>query len=77
VLELLEQRLGQWSSSHTPFIPWVGLIYSFGEDSGFDSRYFSLAWTESLGKLYLHLGGLSAATKAYLSAGALWEAVAK
>jgi hypothetical protein len=35
---------------------------SFGDDSGFDSRYFSLAYTESLGKPYLHVGGLGAAT---------------
>jgi hypothetical protein len=62
VLQLLGQRLGRLSSSHTPFIPWIGLIYSFGDDSGFDSRYFSLAWTESLGKPYLHVGGLGVAT---------------
>ena len=51
--------LGQ--KSRAPFIPWIGLIYSFGDDSGFD-RYFSLASTESLGKPYLHVGGLGAAT---------------
>ena len=27
-----------------------------------DIRYFSLAWTESLRKRYLHVGGLGAAT---------------
>lgn len=47
--------------SHT-FIPCFRLIFSLGDDSGFDIRYFSLAWTESLGKPYLHVGGLSAAT---------------
>ena len=40
---------------------WIGFIYSFGADSEFDSRYFSLAWTESLGKPYLHVGRLGAA----------------
>jgi hypothetical protein len=55
------KRLRRWSSSHTPLIPWIGFIYSFGGDSGFDSRYLSLAWTESLGKPYLHVGTLSAA----------------
>ena len=58
---------------HT-FIPLIRLIHSLGDDSGFDSSYFSLAWIESLGKLYLHVGGLDAT---YLSAGELWEVVAR
>jgi hypothetical protein len=42
------KRPRRWSSSRVPFIPWIRFIYSFGGDSGFDSRYLSLAWTESL-----------------------------
>jgi hypothetical protein len=34
------------SSSHTPLIAWIGFIYSFGGDSGFNSNYLSLACTE-------------------------------
>ena len=34
-------RLRQRSSSRIPLIPWIGFIYSFGGDSGFDSRYLS------------------------------------
>ena len=29
------------SSSRAPLIPWIGFIYSFWGDSGFDSRYLS------------------------------------
>jgi hypothetical protein len=35
-----------------------GFIYGSGGDSGFDSRHLSLAWTESLGETYLHVGRL-------------------
>ena len=41
--------------------------------SGSDSRYFSLAWSESLEIPYLHVGGLGAGTD--FSAGGQWEAV--
>ena len=58
----LDRRLCRRNSSCTSFIPWIGFIYNFGGDSGFDSRYFSLAWTENLEKPYLHVGGLGAAT---------------
>jgi hypothetical protein len=52
------KRLRQQSSSRTPLIPWIGFIQSFGGDSGFDSRYLSLAWTESLGDLICMWEGL-------------------
>jgi hypothetical protein len=58
VLQLLQQRLGLLNSSHIPLFPGS----DFWGDSGFDSRHFSLAWNESLGKPYLHVGGLGAAT---------------
>ena len=44
------KRLRRPSSSLTPLIPWIRFIHSLGADSGFNSRYLSLAWTESLGK---------------------------
>jgi hypothetical protein len=50
------KRLRQWSSSRTHLIFWIGFIYSFGGDSGFNSRYLSLAWTESLGKTLFACG---------------------
>jgi hypothetical protein len=64
VLQLYGQKAQRRRrGSHTLFIPWIGFIYSFGGDLGFDIRYFSLAWTKSLGKPYLHVGGgLGAAT---------------
>ena len=56
VLQLLEQKTQTMSSSRTPLIPWIGFMYSFGGDSGFDSRYLSLAWTESLGETLFACG---------------------
>ena len=61
VLQLLGQRLGWRSSSRTSLFPGTDLYTVLGMIWGFDSRYFSLAWTESLGKPYLHVGGLGAA----------------
>jgi hypothetical protein len=50
------KRLSRRSSSRAPLTPWIGFIYSFGDDSGVDSRYLSLAWTESLGKTLFACG---------------------
>jgi hypothetical protein len=55
------KRLRQQSSSRTPLILWIEFIYSLGGDSGFDSRYLSLAWTESLGETLFACGRLGAA----------------
>jgi hypothetical protein len=55
-LLLLEQKTQTMSSSRTPLIPWIGFINSFGSDSGFDSRYLLLPWTESLGETLFACG---------------------
>ena len=59
--------MGRWSSSRAPFIPWIGLIYSFVGDSGLTagtSHWLELrAW-----------GNLICMWE--IDAGGLWEAVA-
>jgi hypothetical protein len=49
-----------------------GFIYSSGGDSGFDSMHLSLAWTESLGKPYLHVGRLGAVSMWLIGMPLLW-----
>ena len=54
------KRLRGWSSSRTTLIPWIVFIYSFGCDSGSNSKYLSLAWLRAWGRPYLHVGRLGA-----------------
>ena len=61
VLQLLEQKTQMKESFSCTFKSLDGFIYSSGGDSGFNSRYLSLAWTESFGEHYLHVGRLGAA----------------
>jgi hypothetical protein len=52
----LNQRLRRRNSSPAPLILQLWFIYSSGGYSGFDSRYLSLAWIESLGDTLFECG---------------------
>jgi hypothetical protein len=53
----------------------MDLYTVLGGDSGFVSRYLSLAWTESLGKPYLHVGRLGAVPIWLIATPLLWGLV--
>jgi hypothetical protein len=69
------KRLRRRSSSCALLIPWMDLYTVLGGDSGFVSRYLSLAWTESLGKPYLHVGRLGAVPIWLIATPLLWGLV--
>ena len=74
----LQTKARRWSRSRIFFIPWIGLIYSFGDNSGFDSRYSHWLGLRVCGNLIWMWEGLVRLLidATYLSSEELWSAIA-